>query len=276
MIAFVNDRFIEEEKATIQIGDLSIQRGYAAFDFFRTVNKKPLFLNDHLDRFFKSAAMLLIEPQHTKTQLKEIILELVAKNNMETSGVRMILTGGYSADGYSVSKPNLLITQQTIQLPDAEKMNAGIKIITEEYSRDLPAIKSTNYLMGVWLQQKLKEKKADDVLYMHKGLVTELPRANIFIITSNDKIVTPVNDILFGVTRKKILEMPGHDQIEERDISVEELKTAKEVFMTSTTKRILPITQIDDVPVGNGKAGPMTLTLYNDFLEMEESWLASN
>ncbi len=276
MIAFVNDRFIEEEKATIQIGDLSIQRGYAAFDFFRTVNKKPLFINDHIDRFFQSAAMLLIEPLHTKNELKDIILQLIAKNNIETSGVRMILTGGYSADGYSVSKPNLLITQQAIQLPGVEKVNAGIKIITEEYSRDLPAIKSTNYLMGVWLQQKLKEKKADDVLYMYNGIISELPRANIFIITAEDKIVTPFNHILLGVTRKNLLEMGSPGNIEERDISYEEFKRAKEVFMTSTTKRILPITQINGMPVGNGKAGSLTMALYYNFLEMEESWLAAN
>lgn len=276
MIAFVNDRFIEEEKATIQIGDLSIQRAYAAFDFFRTVNKKPLFLKNHLDRFFQSAAMLLIEPQQTKAELKSIILELIEKNKLDTSGVRMILTGGYSTDGYSVTKPNLLISQHTIQLPGSEKMEAGIKIITEEYSRDLPSIKSTNYLMGVWLQQKLKEQQADDVLYYQNGIITELPRANIFIITADEKIVTPLNHILRGVTRKNIIDMMQTGKTEERDITLEELKTAKEVFMTSTTKRILPVTQIDGLLVGHGKAGTITTTLYHAFLKMEEDWLAKN
>jgi branched-chain amino acid aminotransferase len=271
MIAFVNDRFIKEENATIQIGDLSIQRGYAAFDFFRTVNNTPLFLDDHLDRFFQSAKWMLIEPQHSRDELKTIIHDLLEKNNAGTSGIKMILTGGYADDGYSIVKPNLIMSQQLIQLPGSEKFEAGVKIITQEYSRDLPAIKSTNYLMGVWLQQKLKTEKADDVLYYQNGIITELPRANIFIITADDEIVTPANHILKGVTRKKILEMT--DRIEERDITVEELKTAKEVFMTSTTKRLLPVTQINGLLVGSGKAGPVTTALCKDFVKMETAWL---
>ena len=183
----------------------------------------------------------------------------------------MILTGGYADDGYSIVKPNLIMSQQLIHLPGAEKFEAGVKIITQEYSRDLPAIKSTNYLMGVWLQQKLKTENADDVLYYQNGIITELPRANIFIVTANDTIVTPANHILEGVTRKKILEMTN--KVELRDIKVEELKTAKEAFMTSTTKRLLPVTQINGLLVGSGKAGPITTALCNDFIKMETEWL---
>ncbi len=277
MIAFVNDRFIEEEKATIQVGDLSIQRGYAAFDFFRTVNKKPLFLNDHLDRFYDSASQLHIEPLHSKEELITIIQKLIHVNNIDTSGIRMILTGGYSDDGYSTANANLILTQKKIYLPTTEKFEAGVRIISYEYCRDLPKIKSTNYLMGVWLQQKLKENNADDVLYFKNGVISEFPRSNIFIITKEKKIVTPANDILHGITRKKLLDMLlANHTVEIRDISMDELKNADEIFMTSTTKRLLPVCKIDAIEIGNGKAGTVTTALCNEFMMMEENWLLEN
>ncbi len=277
MIAFVNDRFIEEEKATIQVSDLSIQRGYAAFDFFRTVNKKPLFLNDHLDRFYDSASQLHIEPLHSKEELITIIQKLIHVNNIDTSGIRMILTGGYSDDGYSTANANLILTQQKIYLPTTEKFETGVRIISHEYCRDLPKIKSTNYLMGVWLQQKLKENNADDVLYFKNGIISEFPRSNIFIITKENKIVTPANDILHGITRKKLLDMLlANRTVEIRDISMDELKNAAEIFMTSTTKRLLPVCKIDAIEIGNGKAGIVTTALCNEFVMMEENWLLEN
>ncbi len=277
MIVFVNDLFVKEEEATLKVGDLSIQRGYAAFDFFRTVEKKPLFLNDHLDRFYNSASLMQIKPLHTKEELTTIILELIHANNVETSGVKMILTGGYSNDGYSTSDANLIITQQEISMPTAEKFEAGVNIISYEYCRDLPEIKSTNYLMGVWLQQKIKENAASDVLYYKNDIITEFPRANIFMITKENKIITPAHNILEGITRKKILEiLSSYETVEIRDISIEELKNAAEVFMTSTTKRLLPVCKIDSIEIGNGKAGQVTSLLLKEFIQMENDWLKSN
>lgn len=277
MIAFVNDRFVKEEEATLKVGDLSINRGYAAFDFFRTVEKKPLFLNDHLDRFYNSASLMQINPLHTKKELTTIILELIHANNVETSGVKMILTGGYSTDGYSTADANLIITQQEISMPTTEKIEAGINIISYEYCRDLPEIKSTNYLMGVWLQQKIKENGASDVLYYKNNIITEFPRANIFIVTKENEIVTPANNILEGITRKKLLEiLSSYETVEIGDISIEEIKNAAEVFMTSTTKRLLPVCKIDSIEIGKGKVGPVTSLLLNEFIQMENDWLKSN
>jgi len=76
MIAYVNNTFVDEADATIGIGDLAIQRGYGVFDFFRTINFTPLFPDDYLDRFFRSAALLRIAPLHTKSEIIDIIAEM--------------------------------------------------------------------------------------------------------------------------------------------------------------------------------------------------------
>lgn len=276
MIAYVNGSFIQEDKAVLQVGDLALQRGYAAFDFLRTRNGVPLFVDDYMDRFFGSAAGMLLRPVQTKKELKEIIQALIQKNKLSQSGIRMILTGGYSPDSYEPVTPNLVVLEQNLQLPAAEKIEGGIKVVTHEYQRDLPAIKSINYLMGIWLQQKVKEQQAADVLYHTNGRVTEFPRANIFIVTPEKKLVTPAEGILKGITRMKLLELAKENfVVEERPLHLDEVKSAAEVFMTSTTKRILPINQVDEVVIGEGKGGPMAALLNKLFVQLEEQQVAS-
>lgn len=183
MIAFINNQFLEEIDAVLHVGDLALQRGYAAFDFLRSRNGIPLFVDDYLDRFFNSAILMRLQPQHSKEQMKAIIRELIERNGMPEAGIRMILTGGYSPDSYELSEPNLIILQHPLQMPSSEKFHHGIKVITYEYMRDLPLVKSINYLMGIWLQQQVREQGAQDVLYHLNGQVSEFPRANVFIVS---------------------------------------------------------------------------------------------
>jgi branched-chain amino acid aminotransferase len=272
MFSFVNNHFVSAGDASLKINDLSITRGYGVFDFFRTQNNKPLFLDDYVERFFQSAAYMYLEPPHTKNDLRHIIVELIDKNNISESGMRLILTGGYSNDGFTLSEPNFFISQQPIIMPTAEMFANGVAIISHAYTRQMPLVKSINYMMGVWLQRSVKEQGAYDVLYYDDEGVSEFPRANVFIVSKNDVLVTPIKNVLSGVTRKQVIALAGKFiKVEERAISLQELKSAKEVFMTSTTRRLLPVNKVDDVMIGNGKAGPICTQLYQAFVKLEES-----
>ena len=271
MIALINGSFSNIEEASLHVSDLSIQRGYAAFDFLRTLHSQPLFIDDHLDRFFRSVDLLRLKPGYSKQQVKEFIFQLIEENKMEVSGIRMMMTGGFSPGGYETATPNLVITQHVLTAPPTEDLKQGIDIITHEYQRDLPQIKSTNYLMGVWLQQTIKEKGATDVLYHQNNTVTEFPRSNIFMVNDKGELLTPQKNILEGITRKKLLHIaPSFMPVIEKNITVDEIKNAAELFMTSTTKRILPISQVDDTMIADGKAGPLTIALHNAFLTFEK------
>jgi branched-chain amino acid aminotransferase len=184
---FINDRFVPSAEATLPIDDLSIQRGYGVFDFFRLIGQQPLFPDDHLQRFYRSAAAL-----H--------------------------LTVPYSQ---------------------------GIRLMTYEHQRQLPEVKTIDYLMAIWLQPLIRQKGFDDVLYHRNGWITECPRSNFFLVMRDDTIVTPAEGILWGITRKKLLQITRKTfRVEERPVSLEELRMAKEAFITSTTKGILPVRQI--------------------------------
>jgi len=271
---FINNDFVEEDKAILQAGDMAVQRGYGVFDFFRISNNKPLFIDDYLDRFFNSAKEIFIPIPLGREELKANIYRLIAMNNMPESGIRITATGGYSADSYSVADGNIIIQQLPLIQPPKEKFLSGTKIITYSYMRDLPHVKSINYLIGVWLQKQLKEKQLDDVLYFQNNIITEFPRSNVFIVTQDNELVTPAHNVLAGITRKKVLQLaPDIISTSTRDVSTDELKNTAEVFMTSTTKRILPVTEIDGKKVGDGKPGNITIRLYERFIELEESYL---
>ncbi len=264
----VNGALVPADKAVLYINDLSIQRGYGIFDFFKTVNGRPVFLDDHLDRLYHSAGQMRLDAGRSRVELKELLAELMERNNQLFSGIRITLTGGYSNDGYTMGKPNMIITQQPLALNNNAEAK-GIRLVTYQHQRQMPQVKTIDYLMAIWLQPFIKEQQADEVLYHYNNQVTECPRANFYIITKEGKIATPANNLLTGVIRKQLLRhFTAAFMIEERDISISEVYEAKEAFITSTTKDILPVFSVDGRQIGNGKRGEITMRLAGRLKEL--------
>ncbi len=270
MEAYLNSEFVPLDRATLHVSDLAIQRGYGIFDFFRVRDFVPLYLEDYLDRFYRSTSMMGLQGTMERDALRAVIHELIQRNGMPDAGMKMIFTGGYSPDAYQPVKGNFLISQHALVLPTAEQVDKGIKIITYPYRRDIPEVKTINYIMGVWLQKNVKEAGAADVLYHRDGEVSEFPRCNFFLVTREGVLVTPSKHILHGITRMKVLKLAhGMMRVEERSVTLDDLAQAQEAFLTSTTKKILPIVQIDSKPVGDGKPGPVARKLYQALEDLE-------
>lgn len=265
---FINDTFVTAEKASLLITDLSVQRGYGIFDFFKTISGKPIFLEDHLDRFYHSAEKMHLKIRQTRAELIEIITTLQKKNNLPDSGIRMTLTGGYSVDGYTLpAVQNLVITQEPLTV-SLKFSSEGINLVTYDYQRQLSEMKTLDYSMAIWLQPFIRENHADDVLYHHDGQVKEVPRANFFIVNQQQQVITAKSNVLPGVIRKNILSLENTGfEIIERDFSMEELENASEAFITSTTKHILPVLKIDGKAVGDGKPGKISEQLFALLIE---------
>ncbi|WP_242927576.1 aminotransferase class IV [Pontibacter vulgaris] len=274
LFAYIHGNIQPLDTAFLHVSDLSIQRGYGIFDYFKVQQSQPVFLDDYLGRFYESARLMQLTIPLTKEALQDVILQLIEVNKMPLSGIKMILTGGYSANGYDPGEPNLIIIQQPLLLPTQEMIENGIKIITHEYVREIPRAKTINYSMGIRLINQINASGASDVLYQQHGVVTEFPRCNFFIVTQDNTIVTPAEDVLLGITRKNVLAVAGKKyKTEERAVTMEDVHQAKEAFLTSTTKRILPIVQVDDVVIGAGKPGEVTLGLLQDLIELEQKQL---
>ncbi|HYH14622.1 MAG TPA: aminotransferase class IV [Flavisolibacter sp.] len=268
---YINNSFVAASEAYLHVSDLAIQRGYGVFDYLKTIDNKPIFLEEHIQRFLYSAKQLYLPVQQTPEELSAIIQELVHRHNMGTSGIRLTLTGGYSPDGYNVHTPNLIISQSSLKLPTADAFENGIRLATYEHLRQLPQVKSINYLMAVWLQPHLKEKAADDVLYHLGGVISECPRANFFLVKDN-VLITPDTNILLGITRQKVIDLAkAFYKVEIRPVALEDINDCQEAFITSTTKQILPVSRIDDHLINGGKTGPVTQQLYKGLVELQMS-----
>lgn len=270
--AFVNQEIVEKADAFLHISDLAIQRGYGVFDFLKVMEGVPMFLDFHLDRFFHSASVMKLQAPADKRMISEHVYALLAKNQLPDSGIKLILTGGYSTDGYSIATPNLIITQHEVKMPQPEVIQNGIAIITYAYSKEFPQAKTINYSMGIWLSDLVKSSGAYDVLYHSQGVISEFPRSNVFLVTHGGVLVTPSNKILEGITRKNILGLAREKfSVEERDVTLSELYEAKEVFLTSTTKRIIPVVAVDNKAIADGRPGPVTRALLGDLISLENS-----
>lgn len=271
MYTYLQNKIVPAEKAFLHVRDLSIQRGYGVFDFFKIKDGHPFFLNDYLERFYNSAKIMHLTVPHSHEELESIIYQLIQKNNIEESGIKIILTGGYSEDGYQPAEPNLILTQHPLTLPAKEQIEKGVKIIAHDYVRDLPAAKTINYSMGIWLINQVKIQQAYDVLYYQNNIVSEFPRCNFFIVKKDNTVVTPVDRVLRGITRKNILKLAAHRyKAEEGIITLDDIREAKEAFLTSTTKRIVPIVQINNTLINDGKPGAVSLSLLEDLITLEQ------
>ncbi len=259
MVKYIlNDQLIDQDKAFIHVHDLAILRGYGVFDFFRLDGSVPMFIDDHLERFFQSAARLRLIPPLSINQLKDKIIEMLCANKMANSGVRLVLTGGESPNGYDIGKPTLIVLNEPIKRDPGEFRKEGIRLTSLEYLRNIPEAKTINYIMGIYNLPELEKKDALDTIYFHEGNVLELTRANFFIINEQDQIVTAKDNILKGINRNKLLEACQDDfDIQEREMKVKELAAAKEAFITGTNRRVIPVVSIDDQIIGTGKPGPL-------------------
>jgi branched-chain amino acid aminotransferase len=264
---FADGQLVPTQTATIHASDIGLIRGYGIFDFFRTVNYQPLFLEDYLDRFISSAAKTYLPLDYSREELRTIIGELIEKNDLKTGGLRMVLSGGISENHFSPANGKLFIFAESLMFPTQEKYEEGIKLLTLEHVRAVADIKMTNYAFPVWHSMQWKAAGAEDVLYHQDGQVSESSRSNFFIV-KDGVISTPDKHVLMGITRKQILKIAGNVQI--RPVSLQEALDADEAFITSTTKILLPVTQLDDHTIGTGKPGKITMNILEKFKNLEK------
>lgn len=265
--SIVNGEIIAASEARLPVNDLGILRGFSLFDFFRVLEQQPVFLDDHLERFQNSAKQMQLPLPYSKKELTAMIYQLIEHNQQENTGMVLLLTGGMALDGFTVNQPNLIIFQRPLPHYPSSHYEDGIKLITHHYQREFPRIKSTNYAMGVRLHAEMKQAGAVDILYHDGEHVTETTRSNIFIRCDN-LLLTPEEDILEGVTRNHVLEVVDEEDMIMtglRHVELGEVYTADEVFITSSTKEIMPVTQIDNKIIGDGKVGEFSKQLLQAF-----------
>lgn len=270
MYCFLNGKLTPEHAASLHLNDLALLRGFGIFDFFVFERFQPRFLEDYLDRFFRSAEHLGLQSPLTRDELRRGVHQLIAANEQPNGGIRLVLTGGYTEDGFTPGVGNVFILQSAFPWPKTVQFEQGVSVATYQHQRELPEVKSLNYITGIYLLPWLRQQNADFVVYHDGTHLRESDRSNFFIVTADGTLVTPKEKVLAGITRAKILEA-AHAlgiPVSEREVAIGELAMAREAFLTSSTKGALPVCRIDGRIVGDGKPGEITHQLHEKFMEL--------
>lgn len=269
---YFNGTVLPADQIGVGVTDLSLLRGYGLFDYFLTYNGRPFQWDWYWERFANSAMRMHLPLPVTKEEGYQIVMDLIERSGQPDVALRFVMTGGYTPDSITIRKPNLLIMSEDIHPTAPQQYADGVRVILDEYVREMAEVKSTDYKRLILLADEIRAAGAQDVLFCKDGEISELSRSNFFIV-KGEKLITPDRHILRGITRRTVLQLARTDfQIEERPVLLSELYDADEAFTTSSTKKVLPIVQVGDLTIADGKPGPKSAWLLSQFNELVARW----
>ena len=269
---YIGGRWVHPDEATLSINDVAVLRGYSVFESLRTYDRRPFHLDEHLARLYHSAELIELEVPWPREHIADVVREVIERNTYKHATIRLLVTGGESEDGVlPTGKPTLAVMITPLGERDMGRFARGSKLITTQLQRVSPGAKTANYVAAVRALKEAARRDAADALFVNEqGHVLEATRSNFFIFRE-DTLVTPREGILIGVTRNVVLELArGRFAIEERPVLLDELRLADEAFITSSSREITPVVQVDDLTIGSGEPGSRTYELEQRFIEMVE------
>lgn len=273
-IFYIDGAFVDESEATLPVTDLVILRGYGVFDFLRTYNGVPFHLEAHVKRLRNSAALISLACPWSVEEINEIVSETLARNGYDESNIRLLVTGGDSVDSISPGQnPRLLVMVRPVGEYPREWYTQGVKIITARLNRYIPGAKSVDYIRAIVTLRDAEAAGAIESLYVNEDdQVLEGTTSNLFMVHDN-KVITPADDILPGITREVLLDLlKPQFPLELRPITRQELLAADEIFMASSTKEVVPVVQVDEQFIGERLPGPVTVKAMALFREYTDHY----
>lgn len=266
---FLNGDIIPLDEAKIGVLDLSLLRGFGIYEGLASHEGEPFRFHDHFARFQSSALALDLTIPFSEEETLRAMREVVKRNAPSGRGIiRMILTGG-KADGgikHVAGREVLYIVSEPMTPYPSAWYTQGAKMITHEHRRAFPEYKTIDYTAAVLLQPTIAKSGAAEVLYVSGEEVLECTGSNVFAV-KDGALLTPKDGILLGITRKVTIEIAKEAglTVAERTLSLPELLDADEVFITSSFKDIVPVTNIDEHSISIGEPGSITKDLMRRF-----------
>ncbi len=271
-IAFINGKWGPVSSAKISIEDRGFQFGDGVYEVIRSHGNTLLDLKEHLERLHISAKALEIEVPYPMEMLEKIVRLGCKKCHFKDILIYIQLTRGAAPRDHAFPKKNRSTLVMTFRphkpLPEVMR-NEGVGVISTEDIRWAKChVKSLNLLPNVMARESAKRMGAFESLFVREGKVMEGAGSNVFAVFG-EKVMTPPEGpyILSGIMRDTVLKVGREKGLEmcEADLSLDDLYTADELFLTGTTVEVLPVVRLNDKPVGTGKPGRVSLLLYEAF-----------
>ena len=266
-ICYVNGEYLPVDQAFLSVQDLAVLRGYGVFDFLRTYHGQPFKLREHLLRLERSAQHIELKLPQSLDAIEQIVCETLQRNSLPEANIRVVVTGGVSTDGITPpAETGLIVLVTPVKHYPAECYDHGVKVITVETERYIPGAKTINYIPAILAMNKARAAGAIEALYVNRhGHILEGTTTNFYIFQGG-QLITPVDEILPGVTRSVLLEVARNlFDVVERPITFADLADADEAFISASNKEIMPVHHVDDRQIGSGTRGPKTKLIMEHF-----------
>ncbi|MDR0401714.1 MAG: branched-chain-amino-acid transaminase [Endomicrobium sp.] len=285
MKIYLNGKIIEKEDAKVSVFDHGLLYGDGIFEGIRAYNGRVFRLKEHLDRLWSSAKAINLKIQIQQKDIEKAIIKTLLSNELVDAYIRLIITRGCGDLGLDPRKcttsPSLIIIADSISLYPKEIYENGLKVTvvpTRRVSQDSlsPNIKSLNYLNNILAKIEAINCGAMEAIMLNSnGYVAECSSDNIFIV-KDGIICTPpgYEGALLGITREAIIELAKNKlkiPVKEERISVYNIYTSDECFLTGTAVEIAPVTYVDSREISDGKPGRITINLMKEFKNLARS-----
>lgn len=271
MTIYLNGQYMPIEEAKISVLDRGFIFGDGVYEVIPVYSRRAFRLPEHLRRLQHSLDGIKLTNPHSDAEWTRIIGELVACNDSEDQYLYLHITRGVAKRDHAFPNPPVAPTifamTSPLPVPPAALLQSGIACISAADNRWLRCdIKSIALLPNVLLRQMAVDAGcAETILIRNDEFMTEGAASNIFVVKAGKLLAPPKDNLMLpGITYDVVLEIAAANGIpyEVRRVMKEEVFTADELLLTSSTKEVLAITQLDGKPVGSGKPGAMFTRLY--------------
>lgn len=256
-VGFLNGEFNKLENLKVSVMDRGFIYADGVYEVIPVYQKKPFALQEHIARLFDNLEKIALSLDQNEKFITDILYKLLDLTDYQFEYIYLQVTRGtYTKREHifpETTNPTIFAYVMPFEPASLETSSKGIKAILREDIRwDRCDIKSISLLGNVLLRQEAQQLQAQETLLHRNGYLTEGAVSNVFVV-KNGKIKTPKlnNYILGGITREKVIEVSRQCNFicEETDITIEELKEADEIWVTSSTKEILPVKELQGNPI---------------------------
>lgn len=281
MWIYLNNKFVTDKEAVVSVFDHGFLYGDGVYETIRSYGPRIFMRDEHLSRLFRSAAEIGLAMPIPVKNWGDILQEAMIRNEVGTdlqdAYLRITVSrgaGDVGLDPALCSSPTVVVMAKPLVPPASHLYETGVNVIVASTKRNLPSalppqIKSTNFLNNIQAKREAIAAGAfDSILLNWEQHLTECTISNVFFVM-NGTLRTPALEcgLLDGITRSIVIRLAGklNMHVEEGRYTVDQLYRADECFLTNTSMEIMPVTSVDRRPVGNGKPGPLTLKLKEQF-----------
>lgn len=261
-IVYLNGEFLPIEKAFIPVLDRGFIFGDGVYEVIPAYSKHPFRLAEHLSRLQHSLDKVRITNPHSDADWSRLTGELLQRNAGDDQSVYLQVTRGVAKRDHAFPKgvkPTVFMMSTPLVTPAPALVESGVACITAQDYRWLNCdIKSVSLLGNCMLRQLSVDAGAAETILFRDGQLTEASASNVFIVRDGVVLAPPKDNLVLpGITYDVVIEIARarEFQIEVRPVSEAEVRTADEIWVTSSTKEVLAVTTLDGKPVGDGKPG---------------------